>query len=402
MLRASPAYLLGGAALLSTIIVTVVDGVCYGVSKVSTPDSFPIEAVTVSISIISCFVIVALILIWANESKIDARTLRKDWRVTTYGIGIGYLSIATGVTAGGIAWSTWQYVTKAKVPGISLHRQLLFIARCVLWAISVLTQGMLCGVILTTITSNINHDQWPTLASYELDTITPSRPGTMRKEASNATSSVAGSQRPSIDATPCHQSSRSSTISRRSTRYSGRTLAPSDSKPNSLDLNPTLVAYPESATTRARVDDCQEDPGSEKNYSRTQQLQRSNSQIKRSLDSVLLRPTSILSSSAQSEPTKRPLPTLNLPDESNIHPLFRSNTCSPPPTATPRTIVLASPEAGQTITVKTLQRMRSTRSVGTHPHRSRSPLFEQTDRIFEDIEQKPGSIAGINNGGPGT
>ncbi|KAL4912414.1 hypothetical protein BDW62DRAFT_216332 [Aspergillus aurantiobrunneus] len=395
MLKASPAYLLGGASLLSTTIATVVNGVCYGSSRVSTPDNSFVEAVTVSLSIISCSVVVALVLILANERKIDARAPGKGWKATTYGTGIGYLSIATGVTAGGIVWGALQSVVKETDSGKPPHRQSLLVARCVLWAISVLTQGMLCGVLLTTIISNNRHNQWPNVISYELDTIPPScRSETTHKGTSNAPSSITESQRPSLDTIPQHQPSVSSVTSRRSTRYSGRTLTQSDTKP-------TLVSYPESATTRTRADGYPEDPDGENSQSRSQQLQRNSSQIKRSLDSVMLRPSSILPSSTQSDSTKRPLPKLKLPDERNIHPLFRSDTRSPPPTTTPSTMVLASPDAGQTITVKALQRMRSTRSVENHTPQSRSPLLEQTDHLFEDMGRRPGSIMSCNNSRPG-
>lgn len=398
MLTASPAYLLGGVSLLSTVIVTIINGVCYGSSRGSMPHASLTEAVSVSLSIISCSVIIFLILTSASESKASARTPRKGWRVTTYIAGIVYLVIATGITAGTIVWSTMQSVAETKEPDSSAHRQPLLIARCVLWAISVLIQGMLCGVLLTTVTnSNNSRNQWPTLVSYELNTLAPSRPESIRKEKSHAASSIVESQRPSVDTTPHHPSSASRATSRDSTRYSGGTLTQSDSKRNSIDLGPALVSYPESATTRTRADRSQEDQG------RSSHLQRHSSQIKRSLDSVMLRPSSTISSStAQSDVTTRP-PKLKLPDESNIHPLFRSSTRSPPPTTTPSTMVLASPEAGQTITVKALHRMRSTRSVGAPPTpRSRSPLFEQTDHLFEDIEQRPGSILSCSNSRLGT
>jgi hypothetical protein len=398
MLTASPAYLLGGVSLLSTVIVTIVNGVCYGFSRASMPHTSLTDAVTVSFSIISCSVIIFLILILANELKTNSRTPRKGWKATTYITGIGYLVIATGITAGTIAWSTMQSVVETKQSDTSIPRQPLLVARCALWAISVLTQGMLCGVLLITMTKHDNrHNQWPTLVSYELNTLTPSRPGSIRKEISHAASSMVESQRPSVDTTPHNPSSPSRATSRGSTRYSGRTLAQSDSKRNSLDLNPALVSYPESATTCTRGDRSQEDQG------RSPHLQRHSSQIKRSLDSVMLRPSSTISSStAQSDATTRP-PKLKLPDESNIHPLFRSSTRSPPPTTTPTTMVLASPEAGQTITVKALHRMRSTRSVGPPPTpRGRSPLFEQTDHLFEDIEQRPASILGCSNSRLGT
>ncbi|KAL3488895.1 hypothetical protein BJX62DRAFT_210681 [Aspergillus germanicus] len=399
MPKASPAYLLGGASLLSTIIVTILHGACYASLRTSTPDNSLFEAVTVGLSLLGCVVVLSLILLWANDSTTGARAQQRWWKTSTYGLGIGYLLIATGITAGTMAWNTVQSEST-----ISPLRQALLIARCVIWAISVLSQGMLCGYLMTTLTNhNINdNEQWPSLISHELETILPSRSGTINKGASKATSVTSDSQRPSIDSVPQHQSPISRTTSQRSTRYSGKTLIQPDSKPSSLDLNPAYISRPECAATPTSP---QEQDSESSPSSRPQQLQRSNSEIKRSLDSVMLRPFSFTPSHAPSSSTsstetitpKRFLPKLKLPDESNIHPLFRSDSRSPPPTATPNTMVLASPDAGQTISVKTLQRMRSTRSVGTHTPRSRSPLFERADHdLSSESIQRPGSVLSYN------
>jgi len=57
-------------------------------------------------------------------------------------------------------------------------------------------------------------------------------------------------------------------------------------------------------------------------------------------------------------------------DECHIHPLFRTNSPTPPPTPTPGTVVTAAPMAGQVINGRTLNRMRS----GSLPS-SPSPLI---------------------------
>ncbi|OTB07204.1 hypothetical protein M426DRAFT_8931 [Hypoxylon sp. CI-4A] len=58
--------------------------------------------------------------------------------------------------------------------------------------------------------------------------------------------------------------------------------------------------------------------------------------------------------------------------ELHIHPLFRSDSPVPPPAATPGTVVIAAPNAGQTISEKSLTRMRS----GSLPT-GQSPLSRQ-------------------------
>ncbi|RYP70844.1 hypothetical protein DL771_005219 [Monosporascus sp. 5C6A] len=70
-------------------------------------------------------------------------------------------------------------------------------------------------------------------------------------------------------------------------------------------------------------------------------------------------------------------------DELHIHPLFRSNTPTPPPPASPGTVVVAAPDAGKVISEKSLTRMRSG-SLPTTP----SPLSRQTshDSFRKNIE----------------
>ncbi|KAG8665704.1 hypothetical protein FPOAC2_10786 [Fusarium poae] len=70
--------------------------------------------------------------------------------------------------------------------------------------------------------------------------------------------------------------------------------------------------------------------------------------------------------------------------ESNIHPLFRSDSPTPPPMATPGTVVVASPNAGQVITHR--QSVRSLRSVSVSVHPS--PLGrEERESIAEEDEE---------------
>ncbi|KAK0623136.1 hypothetical protein B0T14DRAFT_494667 [Immersiella caudata] len=74
--------------------------------------------------------------------------------------------------------------------------------------------------------------------------------------------------------------------------------------------------------------------------------------------------------------------------ESHIHPLFRSDSPTPPPTATPGTVVVAAPNGGQVLSdrasIRTLTRMRSG-SLPTVP----SPLSQQGS--FDSFPRRPGS-----------
>jgi hypothetical protein len=123
----------------------------------------------------------------------------------------------------------------------------------------------------------------------------------------------------------------------------------------------------------------------------------SQSEIKRSLDSLMLQPSSGTSSPAapttKLEASRAPAPPkLHFPDESNIHPLFRSDSPSPPPTPLPGTNLHGLAMAGQTISVQTLNRMRSANSLRAHAPRSRSPRIERINQqraTTEDQKSNP-------------
>ncbi|KAI2615472.1 hypothetical protein GGR54DRAFT_291230 [Hypoxylon sp. NC1633] len=71
--------------------------------------------------------------------------------------------------------------------------------------------------------------------------------------------------------------------------------------------------------------------------------------------------------------------------ELHIHPLFRSDSPVPPPAATPGTVVIAAPNAGQTISEKSLTRMRSG-SLPTGPgHLSRQGSYDS----FRSFQKTP-------------
>ena len=76
--------------------------------------------------------------------------------------------------------------------------------------------------------------------------------------------------------------------------------------------------------------------------------------------------------------------------DDHIHPLFRTSSPTPPPSASPNTIVTAAPEAGEMINRHTLQRMRST-SQSNHP----SPL--QRSESFPDFRETRLPLSPISN-----
>ncbi|KAL4890441.1 hypothetical protein BDV59DRAFT_204399 [Aspergillus ambiguus] len=372
-------YILGGTSLVLTLIVTILHGLCYASFRTLSSGVGLIEAAVVGLSSVSCVTLLILIPLGTNDiRKGTLERWPRPWKVYGCGFILVYLLIVTGITAGGIAWSASQFIGQPQATLTPTKRSLM-VARCVVWAISVLSQGTLGGYLLIMVR---RRELGRKRVSHELGHL--SNPPSLAHKGTSAEPSLLDeeSRRASVDGKPGSDASIprqpgavSRAPSRISHRYSGRTLYHPDTKHPSLDLPPAALTYPLPTGGDDRSD--------------LQRLYRSNSELKRSLDSLVLQ-----SSSSQSSPTgstftlPAPPPALQLPDESNIHPLFRSGSPSPPPTATPGSIVVACPAAGQTISTKTLERVRSTHSLRSHTPRSRSPLVESMD--VEEEEEGEG------------
>lgn len=90
------------------------------------------------------------------------------------------------------------------------------------------------------------------------------------------------------------------------------------------------------------------------------------------------------SSSLQSQQDLHRLTPDSSVNELHIHPLFRSDSPTPPPAASPGTVVLAAPNAGQVISrqgsMQSISRLRSGSLPAGH-----SPLVHQTS--FNSLKQ---------------
>lgn len=407
--RCRPLHYFGTASLLSTLVVTILDGVCFASSRSSPSDTSATEAAIVSLGAISCGTLIVLLVLWTLD--VENNTLRPwtRWRAITYGAVITYLAIATATTAALLAWSAVQFAAETSKSAEHQRRQPLLIARCVMWAVSVMAQGVLGGYLLTGLKSRGRRpSRWPGSAAHEL-TRFPNRSASRARESrppSSGTDSLEHTKE-SYDVLPEQQQQEqqqpqqpaaSSAASRRSNRYSGRTLYQQDSKRASLDMKLDISRPPSIHVTPSATpdildtdrDSCvtivadprgHELPSTDKLPLQTTPATSSSSPASSSTTVAIPPPAT-----QPDAPPKAVLPTLVFPDESNIHPLFRPSSSSPPPTPTPGTIVVASPNAGQTITMKMLSRVRSNRSTHSvhrphqHTPRSRSPLFERMDQ----------------------
>ena len=393
-MHATLIYSLGGAALGFTVILTVLSGLCCAWSASS---SF--ESTTVSLNAVSCVGLIFLLLL-RQTNPLKETWSWKNWRLVAHGLLITYLLVAAGVTAGTIATST------ATAPALSL-----FVTRNVFWALSVFLQAFFSGFLLVSETKQRRGEeedshQWPRPLSHELD---------MLQGRSNARNQEGRSDSPaSIVMESCRQSMSTNRktsndglapaqacwnlASRVSSRFSGRTLFQHDSNQTSVDLHAGVTS---SLNRPDAPDGCDSamDQGRQTataTPANSVMLQRSNSETRHSTESLVILPSpgppspTDSSTNLESGATKKPpLPKLHLPPhEKNIHPLFRADSPSPPPTPMPGTTVKASPVAGTTITTKTLNRVRSSNSLRvSNSGRSRSPLLLERMNLAEGESQ---------------
>ncbi|KAE8144858.1 hypothetical protein BDV25DRAFT_171065 [Aspergillus avenaceus] len=405
-------YTLGGVSLASTFTATVLNGLCLSVSETTSSMIQSVESVLVTLSAVSCAMLIAAMLLCVTE--VNSNLVRR-WKIYIYCCIAVYLALAAVVNAWGIAWSTVKYVTESKEIAPQ-KRHSLIISRSVVWALSVLTQGVLGGCLLaSSLTEQLDSNRLPDHLTYDLHTL-PELGDISCKHDSNNSQMIIELQKCSTDhRSSCEElttakPSASSTASLISKRYSGRTLYQRDPKRGSFDVTQQVPSH-ESKLVRKKPDGGLSEhdgytaqagvtPGPKKPQS-NQTLRHSSDYLQRQASG---RKSSDTSSSLQPEVFDRSVPPiLNLPDESNIHPLFRSDSQTPPPTAMPGTTVTASPAAGRTISIKAIHRMRSTNSLRSHVPRSRSPLFGEVDREGEvaDIGQNPESLDSHKKQGSG-
>ncbi|GMG46226.1 unnamed protein product [Aspergillus oryzae var. brunneus] len=407
--RPSLPCVLGGASFALTIVVTILDGLCLTSFKNFSFNVRSIESAVTALSGANCIVLIVTILFWLTDINNENIRQLSAYRRRVYYTLIVYSAMTTGVTAGGIAWGTTQAIIEQQKMSLGPRQRLLLVTRIVIWAISVLTQGLFGGLLLMTLAEQSSRSRWSTSLSHDLDALHGHLAEDNGLESTKQPQLVVDSPKKSTDRKrSCDSSIAIQKSTSCATRYSGRTLYQQDSKHSSVDLNPP-IAYPECAVMRNTFNGYlyghnsyavggDGDAGSRKMQGNKQEFGCSLDTLRRQTS---LRRSSDTSRSLQPEvPSKGGPPKLTLSDESNIHPLFRSNSPTPPPTAMPGTTVVASPAAGQIISMKTLHRMKSTNSLRSYTPRSRSPLFERTGQAGEEIHSKSGLSDGrceLNN-----
>ncbi|KAJ5541929.1 hypothetical protein N7535_004348 [Penicillium sp. DV-2018c] len=343
----SLSYSLGGASLLLTFIVTILNGVCYATSKASS------DVASILLSAGSCVAVIALGLL--HHKNIQTARLQC---ICFTGI---YLLISASASAGAMAMSPQASV---------------FVVRSIFWALSVFAQGLYCGYLSMTLAQEKSNPEWPGADSRKLGDVSPS-PDYLQSPSKVCTlSELFEPKRGSLRKYP-----------RRSSRYSDITLCPSNTKEErnaSIDSSSSSTrGSPSPTPTTDRSPDYLPDRD-------PRGLLRGPHSI-RSMPSLRRTPPNALSLDSLVQPSvpspsatpRRGSPTpsashstweYNPFDENNIHPLFRSTSPCPSPTFAPGTIVKGSASAGQTVKPGTITRMRSARSLRDQGRRTPSPL----------------------------
>ncbi|OJJ48816.1 hypothetical protein ASPZODRAFT_13557 [Penicilliopsis zonata CBS 506.65] len=426
-------YYLGTAAAVFSSVSLVLSAICSSSNQCSSSSTRLIDSAAIALSALGCIVLLALILIFLGDRfKKSDPPQRRAWKTNVYYLGTAYLLFVAALANGTMA----RDLTTASAAEASPGPNPLSMARNVAWSVSVFFQGLFCGALVPSLEEPRHYsDDWPRPFSPEGELGSHNSDLRRKPSSSLPSSSTYESQRYSMSNSPKDRltpvdSNLSRSGSRFSKRYSGLTLFRRDSKRSSIESQPTqespplesppVTHAPESelaatpAATSTEVTPASTDgPGptlvSEPSVDDPapslldrprplvledrglgRRLHRSASQIKRSLDTLispaLPSPTITVSSEPDSPRTLRAVPAF-IPDERNIHPLFRSGSPTPP-TALPGTVVTAAPTAGQTVTVKSARKMRSNTSLRANATRSRTSLLERSETVSERGERR--------------
>ncbi|KAJ5302584.1 hypothetical protein N7476_009383 [Penicillium atrosanguineum] len=357
-------YCLAAAAVLSTLIFTIVSGVAYAtlLSLSSHVSGLP----PLALGAISCVALIGLSILLHKDVR--GNQPWPVWKTGIFGCTGVYLLIADVSSAGTMV---------ANLPSPSG----IWIARSVFGAIAFLMQGLYFGYLLGQLTQKKPDPTWPSSLSQELKTL-PESPISIATPSApyDPHSRVAGidTRRSSLRKFP-----------RRSNRYSGGTLCLQDSreaKNESFDTGSSLSSPEQSPIQDQFLIERDTRPLLQGGSIRSMPSLRAE-RIQQSLDN-LVSPSPTASTFNLDSPSQSTL-NLSLPErEHNIHPLFRSTSPCPSPTPTLGTMVKGSPSAGQTITKNTLTRMRSARSLRELNMRTPSPLPESRPEL---VRQDSGS-----------
>jgi hypothetical protein len=341
-------------------------------------------------------------------------------------VGISVSLIASVITAASIGWTT---VISHGHPTLGMKNtsHVIFLAWCIEWGASVLTQGLFYGYLIRwTVQRQVTRAHYR--FSRDLGSLGNSPEMQEARRPQTAETNQSGVSRDQVPSSPPRTptssdafSSFRSSLSR--TKLITRQLPfPRGSNNSSLDLpirdrgsqdeafdswdtssvGPQIrEAVHQSSPNSIRAAPLEPIPGSRPDspanaldgpFLPESPHQSSASLPPSTLDGSFLaqspHQSSASLSSIPSSPINfsRPTSRHRTPSvDDHIHPLFRTNSPTPPPTATPGTIVTAAPNAGQVISGRTLSRMRS----GSLPSTSSPLANKQQTNDSQEVPPSP-------------
>lgn len=363
-------YTLAGVSLLAAIIVTILNGLAYAALQ-SAPHAPAAGLAPVALGVLTCAALIGLNLTLHKDVRNGQQWPR--WKQGVFYFTGAYLLIAAASITGTMAKDELRSTA---------NNQGLFIARSVFWSFSVFTQGLYYGYLVVALVQRNSTTAWPHPYSQDLkleslpdspSTLTPpsrigepeefkfdTRRSSLRKYPRRSHRFSGGTLCLQNTLTPTTTNTTTNTTTT-TNNTNTNTKAP---RPNSFETTSSVsTILPQTPTEPTFHPNSQNDtrPLLRNSIRSMPSLRRDH--IPASLDSLIRPPPLSPSSPSISSRLSPDSPTTPTAVESNIHPLFRSNSSSPSPSPGPGTSVKASPSAGQTITKQTLTRMRSARSL---------------------------------------
>ncbi|KAJ5984482.1 hypothetical protein N7481_006581 [Penicillium waksmanii] len=391
-------YTLAGVSLLAAMIVTVLNGLAYAALQ-SAPHAPAAGLAPVALGVLTCAALIGLNVILHKDVRSGQQWPK--WKQCVFYFTGAYLLIAAASITGTMAKDELRSTA---------NQQGLFIARSVFWSFSVFTQGLYYGyLIVALVQKNQTTSTWPHPYSQDMKLETfPDSPATLTPSSricdpeefkfDTRRSSLRKYPRRShrfSGGTLCLQKSLTNTTTTTADTNTNNTSTNKETRPNSFETTSSISTITPQTPTEPPTPTFQQDTRPLLRTSiRSMPSLRREQHIHASLNSLVRpapapapispiapAPTSSSTYLHPDSPHTPNFPTGSFPGESNIHPLFRSNSPSPSPTPGLGTSVKASPSAGQTITKQTLTRMRSARSLRER-ERIPSPLPSPTGSSY--------------------
>ncbi|KAJ5414539.1 hypothetical protein N7509_001166 [Penicillium cosmopolitanum] len=393
-------YTLAGVSLLAAMIVTILHGLASAALQ-SVPHAPAAGLAPVALGALTCAALIGLNVILHKDVRSGQQWPK--WKQFVFYFTGAYLLIAAASITGTMARDQLRSTA---------NQQGLFIARSVFWSFSVFTQGLYYGyLIVALVQKNQTTSTWPHPYSQDMKLETfPDSPATLTPPSricdpeefkfDTRRSSLRKYPRRShrfSGGTLCLQKSLTNTTTTTSdtNTYKDNTSTNKETRPNSFETTSSISTITPQTPTEPPTPTLQQDTRPLLRTSiRSMPSLRREQHIHASLNSLVrpapapapvsvspMSPSSSTTYLHPDSPHTPNFPTGSFPGESNIHPLFRSNSPSPSPTPGLGTSVKASPSAGQTITKQTLTRMRSARSLRER-ERIPSPLPSPTGSSY--------------------